>query len=147
LFTVGLIGWLMIFGGVMEAVHAFSTKAWGGFFLDLLTGLLYVLGGLFLVMNPGRGAATLTLVIAIFLVFEGIVRILTALSKRVPNWGWLLFHGVVNLLLGLAIWRQWPLSGLWVIGVFVAINMLFNGWTLVMLGLMGRRLPDRPATA
>jgi uncharacterized membrane protein HdeD (DUF308 family) len=145
--TVALIGWLMIFGGVAEIVHAFSTKAWGGFFIDLLTGVLYTVAGFFMVANPGVAAVSLTLMIAVLLVFEGVFRIITAVATRMPHWGWLLLHGVVNVLLGLAIWWQWPYSGLWVIGLFVGINMLFNGWTLVMLGLMGRKLPSEPSVA
>jgi uncharacterized membrane protein HdeD (DUF308 family) len=60
---------------------------------------------------------------------------------------WLLLHGVVNLLLGLLIWRQWPLSGLWVIGLFIGIDLLFNGWSLVMLGLAARKIPADTAAA
>lgn len=60
---------------------------------------------------------------------------------RFQNWGWLLLHRVVNLLLGLAIWRQWPLSGLRVIGLFVGIDILLNDWSLVMLGLTAKNLP------
>ena len=78
-----------------------------------------------------------------FLTFGGIFRILVAVTIRFQNWVWLLLHGVVNVLLGIAIWRQWPLSGLWVIGLFVGIDMLLNGWSLVMLGLAAKKLPER----
>jgi uncharacterized membrane protein HdeD (DUF308 family) len=64
---------------------------------------------------------------------------------RYQNWGWLLLHGVINLLLGVLIWRQWPLSGLWVIGLFVGIDMIFNGWSLVMLSLAAKNLPAASA--
>ena len=134
-------------GGVLQAAHACSCKGWGGFFIDLLTGILYVVVGFMVVANPGTTAVALTLLIAMFLTFGGIFRIMVALVVRFQNWIWLLLHGVVNLLLGIAIWRQWPLSGLWVIGLFVGIDMLFNGWSLVMLGLAAKNLPttERPA--
>lgn len=140
--TMEFVGWLLIVGGVLEAVHACSCKGWGGFFIDLLTGILYVVVGFMVVANPGATAVALTLLIAMFLIFGGIFRIVVALVVRFQNWGWLLLHGVVNLLLGIAIWRQWPLSGLWVIGLFVGIDMLFNGWSLVMLGLAAKNLPS-----
>jgi uncharacterized membrane protein HdeD (DUF308 family) len=140
-FSMIFLGWLMIAGGILQAVHAFGCKRWSGFFIDLLTGLLYVVVGFMCVANPGATALALTLLIAMFLIFGGIFRVVIALINRYPNWGWLLIHGAVNLLLGILIWRQWPLSGLWVIGLFVGIDMIFNGWSLLMLGFAGKNLP------
>jgi uncharacterized membrane protein HdeD (DUF308 family) len=139
--TMVLIGWLMIGGGVLEAIHAFTCKAWSGLFLDLLAGVLYAVFGFMIVANPGATAVTLTLLIAVYLIFGGIFRMVVAIAVRFPNWTWLLLHGIVNLLLGIAIWRQWPLSGLWAIGLFIGIDMIFNGWSLVMLALAAKRLP------
>lgn len=137
-FSMLFLGWMMIAGGVIEAFHAFTCKRWSGFFIDLLTGILYVVVGFMVVANPGAAAVTLTLLIAMFLIFGGIFRIIVAVVVRYPHWGWVLFHGAVNLLLGILIWQQWPLSGLWVIGFFVGIDMIFNGWSLVMLGLAAK---------
>lgn len=145
--SVLFFGWLLIIGGGMEAIHAFWHKRWSGFFLDLLTGILYVIVGWMMVTNPKASALLLTLVIAMFLVFEGVLRIVTALTARYPHWGWVLFNGVISLALGVMIWRQWPYSGLWVIGLFVGIEMLLNGWSLVMLSSAGRHLPDEAPAA
>jgi uncharacterized membrane protein HdeD (DUF308 family) len=145
--SVFFFGCLLLIGGVMEAIHAFWHKCWAGFFLDLLTGILYVIVGWMMVTNPKASALLLTLVIAMFLVFEGVLRIVTALTARYPHWGWVLFNGVISLALGVMIWRQWPYSGLWVIGLFVGIEMLLNGWSLVMLSSAGRHLPDEAPTA
>ena len=79
------------------------------------------------------------------LIFQGIFRAVVAVAVRFPNWIWLLLSGVVTFLLGLSIWHQWPLSGLWVIGLFVGVEMIFNGWSLVMLGLVAKNLPTAPA--
>jgi uncharacterized membrane protein HdeD (DUF308 family) len=144
--SVFFFGWLLIIGGVMEVIHAFWHKRWAGFFLDLLTGILYIVAGWMMVTNPAESALLLTLVIAMFLVFEGVFRIVAALAARYPHWGWVMFNGVISLILGIMIWRQWPYSGLWVIGLFVGIEMLLNGWSLVMLSLTGRKLPDEAAT-
>jgi uncharacterized membrane protein HdeD (DUF308 family) len=140
--SVFFFGWLLIIGGVMEVIHAFWHKRWAGFFLDLLTGILYVVAGWMMVTNPGESALLLTLIIAMFLVFEGVFRIVAALAARYPHWGWVLFNGVISFLLGILIWWQWPYSGLWVIGLFVGIEMLLNGWSLVMLSLASRKLPE-----
>lgn len=143
--TMIFMGWLMIFGGAMQAAHAWSCKGWSGFFMDLLTGLLYVVAGFMVVANPSASAVTLTLLIAMYLIFGGLFRIVSVVAIRFQNWSWLLLHGVVNLLLGIAIWQQWPLSGLWVIGLVVGIDMVLNGWSLVMLGLAARNLPRTEA--
>ena len=143
IFSMVFLGWLMIGGGVLETIHAFGCKQWGGFFIDLLTGLLYIVVGFMIIANPGATALTLTLLIAMFLIFGGIFRVVISLIMRTHNWGWLLLHGAIDLLLGVLIWRQWPISGLWVIGLFVGIDMICNGWTLVMLGLMAKNMPNR----
>jgi uncharacterized membrane protein HdeD (DUF308 family) len=140
--SVFFFGWLLIIGGVMEVIHAFWHKRWAGFFLDLLTGILYVVAGWMMATNPQESALLLTLIIAMFLVFEGVFRIVAALAARYPHWGWVLFNGVISLVLGVMIWWQWPYSGLWVIGLFVGIEMLLNGWSLVMLSLTARKLPE-----
>lgn len=136
--TMVFVGWLLIVGGVLEVAHAFTCKAWKGFFVDLLTGVLYTVAGFMVVGNPGASAVALTLVIAMFLIFGGAFRILMVFLHRFQHWPWFLLHGVVNLALGIAVWRQWPLSGLWVIGLFIGIDMLLNGWSLVMLGFAAR---------
>jgi len=102
--------------------------------------LLYLIAGWVLASRPGIGALTLTLVIAVSLVVQGAFRIGAALSTRMDGWGSLLLSGIITLVLGLMIWNQWPLSGLWVIGLFVGIDILFYGWWLVSLALTARRL-------
>lgn len=145
--AVILFGVLMIVGGVMEAAHALMRRQWSGFFIDLLLGILYVVVGFMLVANPAASAVALTLLIAAFLIFGGIFRIVAAIATRYPHWGWVLFNGVIGLLLGILIWVQWPLSGLWVIGLFIGIEMLFNGWTLIMLALAVKGTSTRRETA
>ena len=132
--SVLLLGWLLIIGGVLEAVYAFWQERWGAFFIDLTVGILYAVVGFMMVANPGVAALTLTLLIAMFLILAGLFRTVAAIAARPPHWGWLLAHGVVSLVLGILIWRQWPVSGLWVIGLFVGIELLLNGATLIMLG-------------
>jgi uncharacterized membrane protein HdeD (DUF308 family) len=139
--SVIAFGWLLVVGGVLQAAHGFWRNRWKGFFIDLFTGVLYLAAGLVLLLNPLAAAETLTLVIAAFLLVGGVFRIAAASALRHHNWGWLLLSGIINIVLAVLIWQQWPLSGLWVIGLFVGIDMLFNGWALLMLGLAVKSLP------
>jgi uncharacterized membrane protein HdeD (DUF308 family) len=143
--SVVFFGWLLIVGGALEMIHAFWRKGWSGFFIDLLSGILHFVVGFMLVSNPGVGAQALTLLIAMFLMLGGIFRIVAAIALRYPHWGWLVLHGMVMLLLGNLIWRQWPVSGLWVIGLFIGIELIFDGWALAMLGITARTLPAEPS--
>jgi uncharacterized membrane protein HdeD (DUF308 family) len=136
--TVVFFGWLLLIGGISSVVHAFWRKHWQGFFLDVLTGVLYVVAGFFMVAEPLAAAAPLTLLIAMFLLIGGIFRIVVALSGHVDHWVWVLLNGLVTAALGIMIWRQWPSSALWVIGLFIGIEMIFYGWSLVMLSLIAK---------
>lgn len=139
--SVLLIGYLLVVGGILQTVHAFLAKRWGGFFVDLLTGILNIVVGLLIVAHPGQAAAVLTLLIAMLLIVGGIFRIALAAAIRFQHVLWLVLHGIINIALGVMILQQWPLSGLWVIGLFIGIDMIFNGWTLIMLGLAAKKLP------
>ncbi len=145
-------GVLLLVGGVLEIVHSFWRKQWGGFFLDLISGVLYVAVGFLMVSKPVTAGVALTLLIAMFLIFAGLFRIITALTVQFQNWIWLLLSGVASLLLGIFIWSEWPGSGFFFIGLFIAIELILNGWSLVMLALMARNIPQNqspsePATA
>lgn len=134
-----MLGWLLVIGGIAEGIHAFMAKDWRGFFLELLSAVLYLVVGVLLLVNPLLGAAALTLLLAAFLVVEGIFKVIMAMRVRDHRgWGWLLASGVLSLILGVLIWAQWPASGLWIIGLLVGIQLLFTGWSLVMLALAAR---------
>jgi uncharacterized membrane protein HdeD (DUF308 family) len=141
-----LVGWFLIVGGVAQLCHAFMEKAWRGFLLELLSGILYLVVGILLVFYPVAGAQALTLFLAAFLTIEGLVRIAMAMRVRPGHgWGWLLFGGIVTVILGVLIWTQWPGSGLWVIGLLVGINLLFTGWSLTMMAIAIRAHEGRAA--
>src|SRR5262245_23814979 len=136
--TVEVFGFLLLAGAVFEVVSAVWARHWGGFFLHLVGGLLYLFLGVVLIERPGLGAAGYTLMLAVFFVAGGLFRIVFALSRRFSGWGWTLLSGAVTLLLGLLIWRELPTAAFWVIGTFVGIDLLFTGWSWVMLGLAVR---------
>jgi uncharacterized membrane protein HdeD (DUF308 family) len=140
LISVLLLGWILIFSGIFDVIHGLTRRRWHGFFLNLLAGLLYAVVGFLMVSNPALAAATLTLLIAMLLVVAGAFRLVIAFSLRFDHRGWLILNGVIAILLGLSIWRSWPISGLWVIGLFIGIDLIVDGWTEVMLAVMAGRL-------
>ena len=145
--SVLFIGWLLIFAGLFEIVHGFARRAWGGFFVNLMGGLLYAVTGLLMVSHPGIAAITLTLMIAMLLIVAGTFRIVVSLSTQVPHRGWLILNGAISLFLGFCIMDSWPASGVWIIGLFIGIDMIFDGWTEVMLALSSgsAAAPAQPA--
>jgi uncharacterized membrane protein HdeD (DUF308 family) len=143
-----LLGWILVIGGIAHGIHAFTARGWGGVVLELLSALLYLAVGALLLVNPVEGALALTIVLAAFLVVEGIFKIVMAWRVRAhPRWGWLLASGILSLVLGALIWAQWPSSGLWVIGLLVGVHLLFTGWALIMLALAARAWREASVTA
>jgi uncharacterized membrane protein HdeD (DUF308 family) len=139
--TVWLFGFLMLASGVSEIVNAFWVGRWSGMLVHLLIGLLYTVVGLMMIDQPEVSAIQLTLLIAIFLLVGGLLRVVFAVSERFPGWGWVLLNGAVTMFLGLVIYKQWPASGLWAIGLFVGIDLILNGWAWIMLALAVRKGP------
>lgn len=136
-FTVAI---LMLFGAGAQIVHALGVRTWSGFFWWLLAGIVYALGGLFALFNPLQASAILTLLLASALIVRGVLRTVVALRERPrKNWGWVLAAGIVTLLAGLVIAIGWPVNSLWVLGLFLAVDLLFQGWSMVALGLALRR--------
>lgn len=145
--TAVTFGALLLVGGVAQLVGAFWTRDWSGFFLSLLVGVLYVVLGLLFVRDPGDALLAMTLLLACVLMVGGLFRIIGSAMYRFPHWGWTLVGGIINLVLGVMIWQQWPVSGLWVIGLFVGIDLIFTGWTWVMLALAVKKLGPRTMTS
>jgi uncharacterized membrane protein HdeD (DUF308 family) len=137
--TMLLLGWLLFIAGMFEIVHGFARRRWSGFFINLLGGVLYAVTGFIILINPGLAAITLTLLIAMLFFATGVFRIVIALTTPLHHRGWLVVNGVVSIVLGLSLWRAWPTSGFWAIGLFVGIDMIFDGWTEMMLALTVRR--------
>jgi uncharacterized membrane protein HdeD (DUF308 family) len=139
--SVMFLGWLLIIGGVFEVIHGFTRRSWSGFFINLFGGVLYAVAGVVMVTNPALAAVTLTLLIAMMLIVAGLFRVFIAFSIPLHHRGWLILNGVISILLGAMIWSSWPRSGLWVIGLFIGIDMIFDGWTEIMLALSARSQP------
>jgi uncharacterized membrane protein HdeD (DUF308 family) len=145
LVSVVLIGWLLVFSGIVHIVHAFRVRDWGGFLLGLLVGVLDLVVGGLLVIHPAAGALTLTLVLAAFFIVVGLYQVIAAFLLRLPQWWWALVSGLISLLLGVLLWAEWPVSALWFIGFCVGIGLILRGWTWMMVALTARTLPPPAA--
>ena len=131
-----VIGCILVIGGIAHVIHAFGMRAWSGFFSMLLTGVLYLIFGIMMLASPLIGVLTITLLLAAFLIAEGIFKIVIAFQLRpLSNWGWMLFGGIAALFFGFLIWAQWPSSAVWVIGLFVGVDIIFTGWAMVLIAL------------
>jgi uncharacterized membrane protein HdeD (DUF308 family) len=135
-----LVAWLLVFSGAAHLVFAWHTRTTGAMLWELLLGVLYIFIGAYLLFHPVAGLASLTLALAIYLFAEGILELILSLRIRMPGSRWLLFDGIITLILSVLIWRTWPSSTEWVIGTLVGISMLFSGISRLMLSLAARRL-------
>ncbi len=138
--SVLFLGFLLLAGGITQVISSFWAGRWSGMLFHLLIGVLYAVVGYMIIDAPGISLAVLTKFIAIFLIVSGIIRIVASLVERFHDWGWVLVNGTITLILGLVINRQLPEASLWLIGLFVGIEMIFNGWAWVMLALGLRRV-------
>jgi uncharacterized membrane protein HdeD (DUF308 family) len=131
LVSVVVLGVAVIVGGVAEVVHAFGGRHSRGFTLHLLAGMLSVVVGALMVRAPKQGAVSITLLITGWLAASGLFRIVTSLTTRQEGWGLELANGAVSLLLGAIVWARFPDSGMWLIGTFVGIEILFRGFAWI----------------
>ena len=138
--TVIMFGALLMVGGVFQLLNAFQIKAWKSVLWHVSIALLYIAAGIVIFTDPVFASLSLTIALAWILIAVGLLRILMALQLRpASGWVWPLVSGVISILLGAMILAQWPTSGLWVIGLFVAIEMIVNGWSSVFIALAARK--------
>jgi uncharacterized membrane protein HdeD (DUF308 family) len=148
--SVLIVGVMMIVAGVAEIINAFQLKGWGKFLLWALLGALYIVAGFVTFENPLLAAAVLTLLLGASLVVSGIMRIILAFSmKREQPWVWLLLSSIITLLLGLLILAHWPISSVYVLGIFLGVDLVMAGvgWIALSLALRRRGGPLSARTA
>jgi len=132
---------LIVLGGVVHLVLAFHARGAGSVIWRLLVGLAYIAFGGYLLMHPLLGVASLTLLLASLFLIEGVLDIVSYTRLRpAKGAGWLLFDGLVTLLLSLLIWVHWPSSSAWAIGTLVGVSLIMSGVARVMMSLAVRRL-------
>jgi len=134
------LAWLIIFAGVVHIFIAFHAHGAGSLIWKLLVGIAYIVFGSYLLVHPVVGVASLTLVIAILFLIEGVLDIILYFKMRADGGsGWVLIDGLITILLGLLIYVQWPSSSAWAIGTLVGISMIISGFTRLMISLAVRK--------
>lgn len=138
--TVIFLGVVLLTGAVFQFIAAFWGRHWRGGFLHLLFGVVYFVLGAFLIENPADAAVGLTVLMAAGFLAGGVFRIVVSLADRFPGWQLMLISGLLSILLACAVWSQWPATGLWVIGLFVGVEMIASGLSWLMLAMSARSL-------
>ncbi len=138
--SVVFIGMLMLLAGAAHLAQAWRVKGWRSFLLWTLSGLAYAVAGVLALYDPLAGAAVLTLVFGAFLIAAGALRLWIWSQHRAQGgWPWLAASGFITLLAGVLVASGWPANSVWVLGVLLAFDLLFQGLSVLMLGLALRR--------
>jgi len=143
IFATLVLGVCLMLSGIATIVRAFWAGRWSGFLVQLLVGMVYLAAGFVVTDHPVVSTVMVTLFISVTFIVLGAFRAIGALLIRFPQWGWALLNGVITLLAGIVIYRHLPEDALWVIGLLVGLEMLFNGWTWVMLALALKNVQPR----
>jgi uncharacterized membrane protein HdeD (DUF308 family) len=135
--TMLFFGWLLVLASGIEIAQAVLVGHWAGFFHHLLAAILFGVVGLILVTRPVISAEALTIFMALFFLIGGLFQFIASIAVALPGWGWQAADGIITFILGALVLAQWPVSGLWVIGLFVGIDLIFYGagWIAIALGL------------
>jgi uncharacterized membrane protein HdeD (DUF308 family) len=142
------LGWLFLLAGLVNVVHAFATRGWRAFALNLLIGLLFLAAGGYLVVFPLGGIVTLTILIAALFIAEGYLEIMMAVRLQPdPGWAWVLLSGVLAVAAGILIGLELPDSSAWTLGLLTGINLLASGLSFLVLALSSQGARQRAATA
>lgn len=143
--TAIFIGWILLIVGAFLVAAAFSAHSVGTLLLRMLWAILTVIVGLWLIVEPHNGTLTLTFVLGIYFLFMGVTRITVAfIGRGQPNAGLVGLSGVAGLLIGILVLVKFPSSADWAIGLLVGIDLIFAGWTLTSVALVGRDLSRAP---
>jgi uncharacterized membrane protein HdeD (DUF308 family) len=135
LVSVLFIGIMMLVGGVGQLIHAWRIRQMAGFMFWTLSGLLYAGAGLIAIVNPAVGASALTLLLGATLIGVGALRLWIWFNNRAqPGWKWLALSGVITLFTGILVAVNWPGNSAWILGLLLALDLLFQGWTTMLIG-------------
>ncbi len=135
-----ILGVLLVIGGALRTTFAFVTTSWGSAILRFLFGLVMLFGGIWLIMNPDMGMTTLTIILAVMFVVDGISQVMFSFFlKPIGGGTMMLLDGILGIVLGILIFVKWPASGEWAIGLLVGIKLLIDGIALLTLGMVGKK--------
>lgn len=129
------IGWLLVVSAIAHFAFAWKSHTAGAVLWEVLVGLVYLFAGGYIILHPFAGLLSLTLLLAIYLLIEGIFEIILAFKITRNGRFWLILEGIVTIVLAVMIWRTWPFSTIWAIGTLVGISMIFSGFSRLMFSL------------
>jgi len=144
-----LVGWLFLISGIAGWITTFWMGRVPGFWWSLVSAILGIAAGIMLLLQPLSGVLSLTLVLIVFFVIEGVASMMFALEHKRElsgRWGWMLASGIINLILAAIIFAGLPGTAAWAIGLVVGINMVFGGLALIAMALHAREIDPRSAT-
>ena len=138
-----VIGVMLLLAGVAQLLVVFRAGSFGAGLMLALLAILTLIAGGYMISQPLSALATLTLFLAGYFIAMGIIEIIGAFgAKPAAGWGWLLFDGIVSFVLGVMIWSQFPISGVWALGTLVGIRLIMSGWTLIAIGGVAKSAAD-----
>lgn len=138
--SIVFIGVLFIVAGIVQVIDVFKSKGWKVLAWHALVAFFYLVGGALIIYDPVLASTMITALIAWVLIVIGVTRVAMAISLReTAGWGFLLFAGLAAVVLGILILMQWPISALWVIGLFISIELIMNGWSYIFLAFSMRK--------
>lgn len=142
--SVAIFGAFMVLGGALQIAQGISkAKEWKSRSLHVLMGLIYVIGGIFAIINPVLAVSIYTLVLGFSLIAIGAIRIGVAFqNKDVDQWALMSLSGFLTMLLGILIVIQWPWSSLWAVGLFVSIDLIMSGASFIAIALAAKEEPN-----
>jgi uncharacterized membrane protein HdeD (DUF308 family) len=139
--TMFFFGWVLVISAAIEVAQAFMVGAWVGFLVHALSAVLFGVIGLLLITRPLLAAEVATLLMAAFFLISGLFRLISSMTISLPHWNWqVALDGAIAFVLGILILSRWPASGLWVIGLFVGIDLLFYGGVWISFALSLRNM-------
>ena len=139
----GLVAVLITAAGLAMTAYAFKAGSFGKGLLQLLFGGITVVCGIAMFLTPMLSMYTLTGVLMAYFVVDGVFAIVSGVRGRpTPGWGWVIVSGIASVVLAVLLWRQWPASGNFAIGLLVGIRLIFTGWSIAMLGMIGDAAVD-----
>jgi uncharacterized membrane protein HdeD (DUF308 family) len=149
--SVLVIGAAMVVAGGFQIIHAFSARGLRGFLFWQLAGIVYTAAGAVILYDPALASLTLSLTVGVFLVAAGVMRAWAGFNTRpVPGWRWIVAAGVLTFCVGVMLVASWPGIGLWLLGAMLVVDLIFQGWGLIMFGLAlkarASRHSSRPVT-
>jgi len=141
--TTAMFAVLLLAAGITTLAYLFSAKSAGTGVFQFIVGSIMTYVGGYMLINPTQGLEALTSIVIAYFIVDGIFTLIAGVKlKGIKGWGWIVFSGLSSFILGALLWSQWPVSGMYAIGMLIGIRLMFTGWTYVMVGAEVSQVAD-----